>query len=114
MYYALEILGRCKRYIYMHYFNQILRKELLFIKVNIILLFSQATSGLNPMHILEPECKRLDDNGRFPKRSLIEKYPSKFRNTNLELPALSCRVRSIFHIFMQCNDNLTISISFTT
>ncbi|KAK2393841.1 serine carboxypeptidase [Trifolium repens] len=57
------------------------------------------------MHILEPECKRLDDNGRFPKRSLIEKYPSKFRNKNLELPALSYRSYSYFLCGFWANDD---------
>ncbi|PNY15322.1 serine carboxypeptidase [Trifolium pratense] len=67
--------------------------------------FKEATSGLNPAHILDPDCKWLDDNGRFPTRSLIKKYPSKFLSTNLALPALSCRSYPYFLCGFWANDD---------
>jgi len=89
-------------------FMKILWEEFLFAKVNSNLLFSQATSGLNPFHILDPDCMQLDEAEKFPRRSLIKKNPSIFLDTNLKLPPLSCRVMLLFRKFMQCNDNLTI------
>jgi len=113
MFYVLEILVHSMRYIFSSfYFSQISRVEFLVTKLNnILFFFPQVTSGINKAHILDPDCEWLDDTENSPRRSLMKKYPTNFLNKNLKLPLLSCRVILLFHIFMQCIDNLTIYIS---
>lgn len=110
MFYVLEISVHSMRYRFSSvYFCQISRVEFLVTKPNnILFFFPQVTSGIHEPHILEPSCEWLDNTENSPRRSLINKDPTNFLNTNLKLPLLSCRVMLLFHMFMQCNDNLTI------
>ncbi|XP_019439670.1 PREDICTED: serine carboxypeptidase-like 2 [Lupinus angustifolius] len=55
--------------------------------------YDELTSGINPVHILEPKCE-LASPKPFEvswRRSLNEKHPPNITDTHLTLPALNCR-----------------------
>ncbi|KAJ1414193.1 Peptidase S10, serine carboxypeptidase [Sesbania bispinosa] len=67
--------------------------------------YNEAISGLNKAHILEPSCQWLDSTQASWRRSLIKKYPSKYLNTHLKLPTLSCRSYVYFLCGYWANDD---------
>nr|AFK37593.1 unknown [Medicago truncatula] len=67
--------------------------------------FDEVTSGIHEPHILEPSCEWLDNTENSPRRSLINKDPTNFLNTNLKLPLLSCRSYTYFLMGYWANDD---------